>query len=156
MKLATLLYIRNDKGEFLLMERAKNPNKGLMSPPGGKLIPEEAESPARCAVREGFEECRIKSRETDWKLRGVVTDKNFPEIGNIMMFLMEYRKNLNELPPDCSEGKFSFVHPDEFDKHRLPVTDTMFLWKNILGQNGEPFVFTLDCTNYPDIRIAEG
>ena len=62
MKLATLLYIRNSKGEYLLMERRRDPNKGLMSPPGGKLDMEKAESPTACALREAYEECRIKGK----------------------------------------------------------------------------------------------
>ena len=71
------------------MERLKDPNKGLMSPPGGKLIEEIAETPAECAAREGFEECKIISKPEDWKLMGIISEKNFPGIGNIMIFLME-------------------------------------------------------------------
>jgi ADP-ribose pyrophosphatase YjhB (NUDIX family) len=37
MKLATLLYIRNSVGEYLLMKRKRNPNQGLLSPPGGNF-----------------------------------------------------------------------------------------------------------------------
>ena len=88
MKLATLLYIHNSKGEYLLMNRKKNPNKGLLSPPGGKLHTDEAESPSACAVREAMEECSMKSAEGDWSLTGIITEKNFPDAGNIMIFLM--------------------------------------------------------------------
>ena len=68
MKLATLLYIKNDNGDYLLLERVKNPNKGLFSPPGVKLDVHLAESPIECAVREANEECGIESNNEDWKL----------------------------------------------------------------------------------------
>ena len=155
MKLATLLYIKNEKGDYLLMERLKDPNKGLMSPPGGKLNEKEAESPAACAVREAFEECSLKSTEEDWKLNGIVTEKNYPGIGNIMLFLMEYKKFLNELPPECNEGAFTFVHPDEFKDHDLPLTDKLFLWKKILNNEQDTFFLSLDCSEYPDIKAIK-
>ncbi|MEP7147039.1 MAG: NUDIX hydrolase [bacterium] len=152
MTLATLLYIQNEKNHYLLMERIKDPNKGLMSPPGGKINEGDAESPAGCAVREAFEECSIQSHETDWKLIGIVTEKNYPVIGNIMLFLMEYKKKLNELPADCNEGAFKFLHPDDFKNYSIPVTDKLFLWDNILNNHEDKFFLTLDCTNYPDIK----
>ncbi|MDZ4713775.1 MAG: NUDIX domain-containing protein [bacterium] len=152
MKLATLLYIQNEKGEFLLMERNREPNKGLMSPPGGKLMTENAESPSQCAAREGFEECAILQSEEDWKLMGIVTEKNFPGIGSIMMFLMLYKKILNKHPPDCNEGSFQFIHPDNFKNFNIPVTDKLFLWEYILRKNDEPFILTIDCSEYPIIK----
>jgi len=154
MKLATLLYIKNEKNEYLLLERLKDPNKGLMSPPGGKFNEEDAESPAACAVREAFEECSIRSNEDDWKLIGIVTEKNYPAIGNLMLFLMEFRKILSSLPEECDEGAFEFLHPDEFKKHDIPVTDQLFLWEKVLSGNGEIFMLSLDCSNYPDIKIC--
>ena len=93
------------------MERRRDPNKGLMSPPGGKLDMEKAESPTACALREAYEECRIISSEKDWNLRGIITEKNFPGAGNIMIFMIEYIKLINELQPECEEGAFSFIHP---------------------------------------------
>jgi 8-oxo-dGTP diphosphatase len=51
--LTTLVYVfRGD--EVLLVRRGKEPNKGLWSPPGGKLEP--GETPLDCAVRELREE----------------------------------------------------------------------------------------------------
>jgi 8-oxo-dGTP pyrophosphatase MutT (NUDIX family) len=152
MKLATLLYIRNSKGEYLLMERRKDPNKGLMSPPGGKLDTEKAESPSACAVREAYEECRLGSCEKDWLLRGIITEKNFPGAGNIMIFLMEYIKLINELPPECNEGAFSFIHPENLPEYKIPLTDRFFIWDKILKEE-EIFIDSLDCSGYPEIKI---
>ena len=39
-----------------MMERRREPNKGLFSPPGGKLRIDEGESPHACACREAPEE----------------------------------------------------------------------------------------------------
>lgn len=134
------------------MERKKHPNKGLMSPPGGKLKQDEPESPSMCAVREFSEECSIESNECDWKLKGIVTEKNYPTVGNIMIFLMEYNLPVDELPADCNEGSFHFIHPDKFNNYKIPVSDKQFLWKNVIGSNGEVFILGLDCSDYPVIK----
>lgn len=134
------------------MERSKDPNKGLMSPPGGKLKTEEAESPSQCAVREVYEECLLHTSEADWILKGIVTEKDYPKAGNIMLFLMEYKNLLNRLPEVSNEGRFYFIHPDNFKKYKLPVTDNLFLWKNLFQCNGEIFILSLDCSNYPQIK----
>lgn len=152
MKLATLLYIKNHKGEYLLQKRTKNPNKDLLSPPGGKLDIENAESPPECAVREALEECSFTSKKEDWKLMGIVTEKNFPEIGSIMIFLMKYLKLTNELPLACNEGSYQFVHPENFDNYELPQTDCKFIWNKVLNYNGEIFYMSLDCSDYPEIK----
>ncbi|MBK8550818.1 MAG: NUDIX domain-containing protein [Ignavibacteria bacterium] len=153
MKLATLLYIKNEKGEYLLMERLKEPNKGKMSPPGGKLNTVDPETPAECAAREAFEECQIISKPEDWKLLGIIAEKNFPGIGNIMIFLMEYKFPLTELPEKCNEGEFFFIHPDKFFDYDIPATDRLFMWEKILKEDGELFMMRLDCSNYPEVII---
>lgn len=147
MKLATLLYIKNSNGDFLLLERAKNPNKGLLSPPGGKLETEEGESPFGCAVREANEECNIDSKPEDWKLIGIITEKEYPNIGNIMLFLFEYRHCLNEIPQDINEGKFRFVHPSQFNNENIPETDKLFIWDFVLNNTQSLFSLHLDCSN---------
>lgn len=155
MKLATLLYIKDTEGNFLLMKRLKEPNKGLMSPPGGKLDTDNAESPAACAVRESFEECGIRSGEQDWIIRGIVTEKDFPKAGNIMIFLMEYKKFLNQIPEPCSEGEFHFIGVKNLYEHKLPVTDRLFIWEKILDENKDFIMLTIDCADYPDIKVRK-
>ncbi len=154
MKLATLLYIRNSKGEYLLMNRQRNPNKGLLSPPGGKLHADEAESPSACAVREAMEECSMNTGKDDWRLAGIITEKNFPDAGNIMIFIMSYKKPHDILPPPCNEGAFTFVKPNEIPDMKIPETDRQFIWKLVMKESPEPFLVTLDCTNYPEIFLT--
>jgi len=147
VKLATLLYIKNSNGDFLLLERAKNPNKGLLSPPGGKLETEEGESPFGCAVREAKEECNIDSKPEDWKLIGIITEKEYPNIGNIMLFLFEYRHCVNEIPREINEGKFRFVNPSQFNNENIPETDKLFIWDFVLRSTQTLFSLHLDCSN---------
>lgn len=153
MLLATLLYIRNEKDEYLLIKRDREPNRGLLSPPGGKLHADEAESPSVCAAREAFEECSLKTEPGDWELSGIITEKNYPGAGNIMIFLMSCKKSLNELPPPCNEGTFEFAASGNIMKLDIPETDRLFIWKYLLSPAEKPFIISIDCTRYPDIEL---
>jgi 8-oxo-dGTP diphosphatase len=153
MILATLLYIKNSKGEYLLLKREKEPNRGMISPPGGKLNTILPESPAMCAVREAFEECGIKSSTEDWKLTGTVTENDFPNIGNILIFIFEYKKILDTLPDKCNEGSFHFIHPSELVNYKIPATDEKVIWKLVLDEKKHPFDAAIDCSNYPELKV---
>ena len=153
MKLATLLYIKNTNDEYLLLKRAKEPNKGLLSPPGGKL--ETAESPFGCASREAFEVCGLTSHPSDWKLLGIVTEKNYPGIGDIMVFLMGYKKKINYLPEDFNEGKFRFVSKDDIPNSAIPESDKLYIWKFVLDSMQFPFSIFIDCDENPFTCIDE-
>lgn len=154
MKTATLLYIKNRKDEYLLMKRKKEPNKGRLSPPGGKLDQTIAETPLACAVREAYEECSIISTESDWKLRGIICERNFPGAGNILIFLMEYGKLTDRIPEECEEGDFYFIRPDKFAEYEIPETDRLFIWDKYLKSDKEVFITGLDCTDYPLIKVV--
>ena len=146
MKLATLLYIKNSKEEYLLIERLRQPNRGYMSPPGGKLDIQDVETPLACAIREAEEECGIKSGYDDWTFLGIIAEKNYPEIGDIMIFAFLYNKPIEELPPPCPEGKFAFIHPSDFQKANIPDTDKLYIWKFVLENTNSIFSIRIDCT----------
>jgi 8-oxo-dGTP diphosphatase len=137
------------------MERVNDPNKGLLSPAGGKLHLEDAESPVQCAVREAEEECGIKSGINDWNMIGLVTEKDYPGIGNIMIFLMQYNKALTALPPDSNEGKFCFIPPEKIKSSNIPETDKLYLWNLVLDEKRKFFSLRLDCTKTPFECIIE-
>ena len=61
-KISALVYLHNNKGELLLMQRNKAPNKGLWSPIGGKLETSTGESPHedRCHWLMFLFDCRRK------------------------------------------------------------------------------------------------
>ena len=121
----------------------------MLSPPGGKLNTDSPESPYACAAREAYEECGIKSDTRDWKLKGIVTEKNYPGIGNIMVFLFEYLKSFDELPPDIAEGKFMFIHPDNLSESNIPETDKLYIWNFVLNNNDRIFSIYIDCDTHP-------
>ncbi|MCE1165606.1 MAG: NUDIX domain-containing protein [Bacteroidetes bacterium] len=149
MIFATLLYIKNPQGGYLLLERLNEPNKGLLSPPGGKVHIHEAESPYRCAIREANEECLIVSTEADWTLKGIITEKNYPKIGDIMLFLFEYKHTMDALPPDFKEGRFRFVDEKEILESNIPETDKLYIWNFVLRNNGGFFSVYIDCNESP-------
>lgn len=149
MKLATLLYIKNSNGDYLLLERSNEPNKGLLSPPGGKLHLHYAESPFACAIREAKEECGIDSTPEDWNLLGIITEKNYPNIGNIMLFLFEYKITLNDKPSDFNEGNYTFVPQDKILSSNVPESDKLYIWNFVLKNNRRFFSIHLDCEETP-------
>jgi 8-oxo-dGTP pyrophosphatase MutT (NUDIX family) len=122
---------------------------GFLSPPGGKLKTDIAESPFQCAVREANEECGIVSEPKDWKLLGIVTEKNYPNIGNIMMFLLEYNKPLDLIPKEFAEGSFEFVPQSEIMNACIPESDKLYIWNYVLKNNDTIFSISIDCDISP-------
>lgn len=155
MKFATLLYIKNTNGDYLLLERVKEPNKGFLSPPGGKLDFDIAESPVACAVRECREECGFDSKTSDWKLIGIVTEKSYPNIGDIMIFCFEYLYKIDKLPDSSVEGKFRFVSPEGILKANIPDTDKLFIWNFVLKNKSNLFSIHINCQSDPFRCIVE-
>ena len=147
MIFATLLYIKNPAGDYLLIERLKEPNKGFLSPPGGKILVADGESPAECAVREANEECGLISSVTDWKYIGLITEKAYPKIGDIMIFCYKYRGLILSLPEKSTEGHFSFVKPEDIPMSKIPDTDKLYIWKFVLRNTDNFFSIYIDCSN---------
>lgn len=154
MKIATLLYIKNSREEYLLIERSNEPNKGLISPPGGKLIQEIAETPSGCAVREAKEECNLDSSPPDWKLKGIIAEKNYPGIGNLLIFCYLYEKTTDILPPKISEGTFRFVPVSQIFDNKLPETDKLFIWKYVLDDKVKFFSLRIDCSDINNLTCT--
>ncbi|MBN1633501.1 MAG: NUDIX domain-containing protein [Ignavibacteria bacterium] len=154
MKIATLLYIRNSSNEYLLIERNNEPNKGLLSPPGGKVKKNLAESPAGCAVREAKEECGLITLTSDWRLRGIVTEKNYPGIGNIMIFCYLYKKPTDKLPSSMREGKFRFIPLSKIYDYKLPETDKLYIWKFVLDEKIDLFSIRIDCSDLNNLTCV--
>ncbi len=153
-KISCLLFIFDESGKILLIERAKSPNYGKWSPPGGKLDMDAGESPAQCAAREAFEETGIEFRDRDLRLFGYVSEKNYEGKGHWLMFLFECIPCIRELPPSISEGKFGFFSREEIDRIPIPPTDHKVVWplfdKRKLGFWGIRADFSSDTL---DLRI---
>ena len=107
-KISCLLFIRNQENKLLLLKRKKTPNKGLWSPPGGKLLTEIGESPVECAKREAGEETGLHLSDNDLSLFGYVSEKGYENSCNWLMFLFACNKTINNKPKDFAEGSFKF------------------------------------------------
>ncbi len=129
-KISVLVFVRDELGRHLLIQRAKNPNKGLWSPVGGKLETAGGESPFECAVREIREEISLDVSEGDLHLFAVVSERAYGGEAHWLMFLFDCRKRVKNLPPDMEEGRFGFFGTDEIRSGALdiPDTDRAVLW----------------------------
>ncbi len=127
-KIATLLYAFDDRGRVLLLERTREPNRGLWSPPGGKLLTATGESPHQCAVREAAEELGLTLESSDLHLTGMVSESGYEGSAHWLMFLFEIRPRLADCPPDIPEGRFRFVTCSELAALPVPGTDRERIW----------------------------
>jgi 8-oxo-dGTP diphosphatase len=147
-KIATLLYCFNDRDEVLLMERTRDPNKGLWSPCGGKLITETGESPYACACREASEELGIDLTPSDLHLLGLVSEHGYQGQAHWLMFLFEVKMKIRALPPPHPEGEFRFFARAELPKLKMPATDLEQIWPSIWKHRGG--FFAVHCRTEPD------
>ena len=144
-KISTLLYCFNERDEVLLLQRAKEPNRGLWSPCGGKLKTETGESPYACAAREACEELSVRVSTGDFHLTGVVSERGYEGQAHWLMFLFELRRRLKELPPTHPEGEFRFFPRRELDVLPLPQTDREQIWPLFWKHRGAFFAAHCHC-----------
>ncbi len=126
--ISTLLYCFNAQDEILLLRRNREPNKGLWSPPGGKLHTAGGESPYACACREAFEELGLTLQPPDLRLAGLVSEHGYQGQAHWLMFLFEIKLRLKALPPPHDEGTFAFFPPREIPTLPVPQTDKDQIW----------------------------
>jgi 8-oxo-dGTP diphosphatase len=127
-KISVLVFVHDGQGRQLLLQRAKEPNKGMWSPIGGKLEMATGESPFECAIRETKEEIDLTVTEADLHLFAMISEKDYEGSGHWLMFLFDCRKPVDALPASIDEGVFAFFTPDELSEINLPATDREALW----------------------------
>jgi 8-oxo-dGTP diphosphatase len=127
-KISVLVFVRNEAGEILLIERTKEPNKGCWSPIGGKLEMQLGESPYECAIRETEEEIGLQLTEHDLHLFCMISEKGYEGKTHWLMFLFDCLKPIHDLPPTIDEGQFSFFKESAIDDLPIPETDRKLLW----------------------------
>lgn len=129
-KISVLVFVRNADGKFLLIRRAKEPNKDCWSPIGGKLEMADGESPFECAIRETREEIGLELEASDLHLFSMTSERGYEGSAHWLMFLFECKKRLEKLPPDIGEGGFAFFDYSEIrgGKIKIPETDKKLLW----------------------------
>lgn len=150
-KIGTLLYAFNAADEVLLIRRALPPNQGLWSPPGGKLITSNGESPHGCGCREAGEEMGLELAPKDLRLMGMVSEAGYEGQAHWLMFLFVVLPRLQALPPPHREGTFSFFSRKQLDEIPMPRTDREQLWP-LFWQHRQGF-FVAHCeagTDQPD------
>ena len=130
---ATLIYLENEAGEYLMLHRVKKKNDinhdkwiGV----GGGF--EHGESPEECALRETFEETGLTL--TDYRLRGIVTfDCEGQE--TLYMYLFTASAWTGELS-ECSEGDLEWVPKRKV--YSLPIWEGDKIFFRLL-EEGRPF-----------------
>ncbi|MBW8782749.1 MAG: NUDIX domain-containing protein [Verrucomicrobia bacterium] len=152
-KIAVLVFIENDMGEHLLLLRAKPPNLGSWSPPGGKLETGIGESPFECAVRETREETGLLITPADLHLFAMIAEKAYEGSAHWLLFLFKCRRPLAALPPAMDEGRFGFFSREAIESLPLPETDRTALWP-IYDRYHDRFVaLRADCEPGRPLRI---
>lgn len=144
-RIATLLYAFDDADRVLLLERAREPNRGLWSPPGGKLHTEVGESPHACAAREAEEELGLQLDARDLHLTGLVSEHGYGGAAHWLMFLFEIRPRLRALPPPIPEGRFQFFNRTRLATLPLPATDRERIWPLFWAHRGGFFAAHCHC-----------
>lgn len=144
-KISTLLYCFNERDEVLLLERTREPNRGLWSPCGGKLNTGEGESPYACACREAREEIDLKLAPKDLHLTGLVSERGYEGTAHWLMFLFEVQPRLTRLPSPIVEGRFVFYSRAELDRLLLPDTDREWIWPMFWKHRGGFFASHCHC-----------
>ncbi len=127
-KIASLLYVFDPDDRVLLLERARDPNRGLWSPAGGKLDTAHGESPHAGACREAREELGLDLSPADLHLTGLVSENGYQGQTHWLMFLFEVRSRILQPPPPHAEGRFALWHRDELGRLPVPDTDREQIW----------------------------
>lgn len=149
-KIAVLCYLYDANGRLLLLERRKDPNRGLFSPPGGKLEAEIGESPTHCAVREIREETGLDIPAQGLHLAGIVSETAYQGDTHWLMFLYEVIGPVELAPHDMDEGRLDWHTIDEIDHLPLPETDRKIIWPLYSKHRHGFFMAHIDCTG-PDL-----
>lgn len=144
-QIATLLYCFDQQDRVLLMERARQPNLGQWSPPGGKLHQDEGESPFACARREATEELGFDPGPDQFHLTGMISEHGYAGQAHWLMFLFELRAPLATTPPPIGEGRFQFFNREQLDGLALPRTDREQIWPLFWKHRGGFFAAHCRC-----------
>lgn len=147
-KIAVLCDLRDDAGRLLLIRRAKDPNKGLYSPIGGKLDTAAGESPAMCARREIEEEAGIDVPIERLHLGGIISEHGYQGETNWLMFWYRVLGPVNVRPHSIREGDLEWHAPESLHTLALPDSDRRIIWPLVQKHDGAPpgfFAVHVEC-----------
>lgn len=149
-KIAVLCDLRDRAGNILLLERARDPNRGLFSPIGGKLDTALGESPAQCARREIMEEAGLDIPISRLHLGGMIAERGYEGQANWLLFYYRVLGAVELRPFDMREGRIDWHAPAGLESLRLPETDRRIIWPLVRAHEGGFFAVHIDCTG-PDL-----
>lgn len=138
------MVVLRHKDQFLLLRRAKEPNKGKYVPVGGKLEPYER--PLTAAIRETFEETGIEIENP--KYCGVLVESSPTKYNwqcNIYLADIPF-----QAPPPCDEGVLEWIPFNAVLEVPTPPTDWQ-IYQYIM--QGKPFA--LDAVYDEDLNMLE-
>ena len=150
-----MLYCFDHADRVLLLERTREPNAGLWSPPGGKVEVSEGESPYAAAQREAQEELAFSFEIGELHLVGLVSEHGYGEAAHWLMFLFELKMRLEQLPPVHPEGQFGFFRQGDLETLRLPATDRERIWPLFWKHRGGFFAAHCRCSDQGNIWTVE-
>jgi 8-oxo-dGTP diphosphatase len=137
-KIAVLCDLRDDQGRLLLIKRAKDPNKGLYSPIGGKLDTASGESPAMCARREIHEEAGIDVAIERLHLAGLISEHGYQGQTNWLMFFYRVLGSVDVTPHTIREGDLEWHPLEALFSLALPDTDRRIIWPLVMQHDARP------------------
>lgn len=152
-KIAVLCDLRDEQGRVLLIHRAKEPNKGLYSPIGGKLETSVGESPAQAAQREIQEEAGIDVPIDRLTLRVLVSEQAYEGTTHWLMFVYRVEGAVEVPEQEIDEGRLIWKSFAELDALPLPETDARFIWPTLRAHEQGFAALHIDCRSRP-IRSA--
>lgn len=151
-KVAVLCYLYDADDRLLMLHRAKNPNKGMYSPIGGKLEQQLGEGPHQCAVREIHEEAGIIVSEDELHLMGIVSECAYEGQAHWLIFLFEVKRTIHpdEITlMDMDEGMLEWIPEDQLESLELPATDRAIMMPLVKEHRGGYFQVHIDCSTDP-------
>ena len=140
--IASIVVLKSDRGNFLLLDRKNHPNKGKMSPVGGKISADLPESIHESAVREVYEETGITVTTKDLSIYGMFTDVNMDSGDNWMVFVFRCHRLIDEdelAVRSTPEGELAWVSDSNLEKANLPRLHRDHVWPRFLACSCDGF-----------------
>jgi 8-oxo-dGTP diphosphatase len=144
LKRTAAMVVLRHGDSFLLLKRAKSPNKGKYVPVGGKLEP--FENPLNAALRETYEETGLRLNTV--KYCGVLVETSPTDYNwqcNIYVAEIDFIP-----PPPCDEGTLEWIDFDRVPNVPTPPTD-LHIYHYIMA--GKPFAF--DAVYDENLKLLE-
>ncbi|MFG0258603.1 MAG: NUDIX domain-containing protein [Phycisphaerales bacterium JB043] len=145
-RIAVLCDLRDERDRVLLLHRARNPNKGLYSPIGGKLETSIGESPTQCAKREILEEADIEVDISDLRLMGIISEAAYEGQSHWLLFVYRVTRPVDVRTGPMDEGTLEWHPLETIESLPMPESDRLVLWPMIREWESGVTCVHIDCT----------